>query len=133
MDEHRNFFSMARTIRLAYRAGAWVKYTTVRGQCLVHGKESTLPRQQNVRVAFLPKNTTYILQPLDLGGIAGVKSRYKHRTIQRAVDLIDGGYNVDPYRIDLRLAAMCIYEIWDQMQKSHIFYSKFPFHWLCKP
>lgn len=87
----------------------------------VHGKKNSLPRFEHVRVVFLPKNTTSILQPLDLGVIACVKMRYKNRILNRAVDLIEGGYDGDPYRIDLRLASLWIYEIWEQMENEIIF------------
>lgn len=67
--------------------------------CSAHGKQETLPVLQNVRVEYLPPNTTSKVQPLDAGVIAWVKRKYKRRLLLRVFDNIDMGrksiYNVD--------------------------------------
>eukprot|EP00171_Calliarthron_tuberculosum_P004123 IDg4123t1 len=67
--------------------------------CSAHGKRETLPPLRNVRVDFLPPNTTSKVQPLDAGIIAWIKAKYKRRLLLRVFDNIDMGrksiYNVD--------------------------------------
>lgn len=53
---------------------------------------------------FLPPNTTSRLQPLDAGIISVLHFHYKHRHMECAVDLADGGIN-DIYKVDI-LPAM---------------------------
>lgn len=43
-------------------------------QCPAHPKDISF---NNVKFLFLPKNTTSVLQPLDLGVISCIKKRYK--------------------------------------------------------
>lgn len=38
--------------------------------------------------------------------------RYKQQVAKRTVDLIDANHTEDGYRVDLRLAAICEYDIW---------------------
>ena len=83
-----------------------------------HGNSRTLPSLQNIQVEFLPKRTTSILQPLDLGVIACVKSRYRQRITQRAADLIDSGISERIYQIDLKRAAIWVTEIWENLQNE---------------
>lgn len=67
--------------------------------CSAHGKKEDLPFLQNVRVEFLPPNTTSKVQPLDAGIIAWVKRRYKRRLLLRVFENIEANaksiYNVD--------------------------------------
>ena len=78
----------------------------------VHGNTESLPVLSNVRVYFLPKLTTSILQPLDGGVIASVKKQYQRKQIERGVDLIDAGVTGDIYKIDMKMAIEWIYDIW---------------------
>ena len=55
----------------------------------------------NTRVKFLPKNTTALLQPLDLDKIATIKKRYKTMIAEGAADLIDARYIDTLYKIEL--------------------------------
>lgn len=52
-----------------------------------HGTPTLQDILLHTRVEFFPKNTTPLLQPLDLGVMSCVKRRYKHRIAQRAVYL----------------------------------------------
>ena len=83
-----------------------------------HGRSETLPTLANVDVIYLPKNTTSRTQPLDAGVIASVKSRYRKRQLERAVDLIEEGITDNLYSIDLYSAIRMIYEIWNRMETS---------------
>ena len=86
-----------------------------------HGKEITLPRLPHVEVKFLPKNTTPILQPMDLGVIAAIKRRYKQKVVEHAVDLIDSGHCEGIYDVDMRTAATWVYEIWDRVENEIVY------------
>ena len=70
-------------VRWLHRFDAMISQTRGRkallfiDNCSAHGTAITLPLLQNTCVEFLPKNTTSILQPLDLGVIRSLKARYK--------------------------------------------------------
>ena len=76
--------------------------------CSAHGAPTNLPELRHIRIDFLLKNTTSILQPVDLGVIAWIKLRYKQMIVQHAVDLIDGVQSEHLYKVDLRLAGMSV-------------------------
>ncbi len=78
----------------------------------VHGREEDLPDFPNVQVKFLPKRTTSILQPLDLGIIACFKRRFQQKQAHRAVYLIEEGICEGIYRVDMKLAIQWVYNIW---------------------
>lgn len=61
--------------------------------CSAHGNERTLPSLENVRVDFLPPNTTSKIQPLDAGIIAWVKTKFRRRLLLRIFENIDMGKN----------------------------------------
>ena len=68
--------------------------------CTAHGSTTNLSELLHVHVEFLTKNTTSILQPLDLGVIACVKKRYKQLTVQRAVEMMYAGHMGNLYNVD---------------------------------
>lgn len=51
-----------------------------------HGTPETMPTLQNVRVKFLPPNTTSKVQPVDAGIIAWLKAKYWHRSLFRVFE-----------------------------------------------
>lgn len=57
--------------------------------CSAHGYCATLPELCNVGTEFLPRNTTYKLQPLDAGIIASLKLRYRRLQMETALDVVD--------------------------------------------
>ena len=74
------------------------------GNASCHGTESDYTFLQNLRIYFLPKRTTALLQPLNLGIIAAVKKHYERKQAQRAVDLLESGITEHLYEVDLKLA-----------------------------
>jgi hypothetical protein len=48
----------------------------------------------NVKIQFLPKNTTSVLQPLDQGILQKIKTHYRKRLIRSVLGRIDDGENV---------------------------------------
>lgn len=80
--------------------------------CSAHGKHNTLPELSNVRVEFLPPNTTSKVQPLDAGIIAWVKNRYRRRLLMRVFDNIDMGRK-SIYNVDVLTAMRWVSEEWD--------------------
>lgn len=58
-------------------------------KCGAHGSHSTSPQMSNVRVEFLPPNTTFRMQHLDAGIIAAFQIRYRAFQMERALDLFD--------------------------------------------
>lgn len=56
-----------------------------------HGQDTDLLFLKHVRVLFLPKRTTCILQALDFGIIACIKMLYEHRKKQNSDDEIKIG------------------------------------------
>lgn len=80
------------------------------------GNSDNRPQLRHVRIVFLPKNTTSILQPMDQGVIASMKVPYKKKVVKRAVDLTESGVTENLYRIDLRVAATWVNTIWHKME-----------------
>ena len=70
-----------------------------------HGTPTNLLPLQHIQLEFLPKNTTPLLQTLDLGMIACIKKSYKSMIAKWAVNLIDSGYIDNPYKVDIRMAG----------------------------
>lgn len=79
--------------------------------CSAHGTEDDLPPLQNVRVIFLPPNTTSRIQPLDAGIIAWVKRRYRRRLLFRVFENIESGKK-SIYNVDILTAIRWAYEEW---------------------
>ena len=73
-----------------------------------HGRIENLPSLRNVEVLFLPKRTTFLVQPLDAGIIACIKRRYRRRQLTRAVDLIEIEASKNVYSVDLYEAITAI-------------------------
>ena len=88
--------------------------------CSAHETKSNLPELNNIKVQFLPKKTTSILQLLDLGVISVIKRNYRARVAARAVDLVNSGSAGDPYKIDIRMAGAWVYEMWTRVANDTI-------------
>lgn len=58
-----------------------------------HPPEMLQDKFSNVKILFVPPNTTSKLQPLDLGIIANFKSHYKHLFLRYVLDRIDEAKN----------------------------------------
>ena len=85
------------------------------------GAPTNLPLLQHIKLEFLPKNTTSLLQPLDLGMIACIKKRYKSLIAKRVVNLVDSGYIDNLYKVDIRTAGIWIYHICARLQLDVIY------------
>ena len=84
-----------------------------------HGKKDHLPELQNTKISFLPPNTTSVLQPMDAGIIATLKTRYRKLQYERALDLLEES-NGQIYKIDQLLAMKYITGVWEDMDKKII-------------
>ncbi len=76
-----------------------------------HETIENLPTLKHIHIEFLSKRKTLLLQPLDLEVIACLKSRYKRKVVQRAVDLIEDRHSEILYRVDLKLAGIWVDDI----------------------
>ena len=85
-----------------------------------HGKIVDIPKFQYLRLFFLPKKATSILQPLYAGVIAYVKRRYRQNLTTRDVELIDGGTVENLYNVDLKTAIQWVYNIWFRQESDVI-------------
>lgn len=69
---------------------------------------------QNIKVVFLPANTTSVCQPLDQGIIASWKCHYRRRWLRFAVTEFDAVPERDPYEtMDILKAVMWGIEAWE--------------------
>ena len=67
-----------------------------------YGTEVKLPILPHVRVEFLPKNTTTLVQTMNLGVIASIKKQYKQKVVEHASDLIERGKTDNIYNMYMR-------------------------------
>ena len=58
-----------------------------------HPPEMLQGKFYNIKILFIPPNTTSKLQPLDLGIIANFKAHYKHLFLQHVLARIDEAKN----------------------------------------
>lgn len=72
LDEHGSVSRMDDPIGNFIGRKAGRKVVLLMGNCSAQGKTEELPQLRQVRVGFLPPNTTSMLQPLDAGIIAWV-------------------------------------------------------------
>ena len=84
------------------------------------GTALDVPELSYIHIYFLPKRTTPILQPIDLGLIASIKRKYRRRQCKHAVDLIEIGIERNLYKVDIKLAINWFYGIWDRIPKRII-------------
>lgn len=67
---------------------------------------------QNVRVEFLPPNTTSRVQPLDAGIIAWVKAKYKRRLLLRVFENLEA-LSKNVYSVDVLTAIRWTEREWN--------------------
>ena len=79
-----------------------------------------MPVLPHVRVEYLPKNIRPTLQPMKHGVIACIGKCYKQKLKEHAVDLIDSSHSDSIPNVDMYLAAMWVYEIWDRLENEVI-------------
>ena len=84
-----------------------------------HGVVQNLPPLRYIRIEFLPKRTTSILQPLD-GSHRILKKRNARKIARREIDSIDSGHTKQLYKVNMKEAAIWVNEIWNQIQSQII-------------
>ena len=70
------------------------------------------PELSNVKLYFLPPNTTSQIQPLDAGIINSFKAHYKKKFLRFKLNCIDEKLD---HSIDLKKAVKCIFEAWREV------------------
>lgn len=88
--------------------------------CRVHCTAETLLALSNLKVRFLPSNTTSKVQPKDAGVMPAMKLRYRRRKIERDFDLDDECVR-NVYKVEVLTAMRWFKEIWEEMPISIIF------------
>ena len=77
-----------------------------------------------VRVEFLPKNTTSLLQPMDQGVIATFKAYYLRRTFRKMVTAVDADPNLTIIQFwkgfNIKNAIDTIADAWDEVKDSNM-------------
>ena len=81
-----------------------------------HGTVENLLALNHIHIEFFSKRRSSILQLLDLGVIACLKSRYKRKFAQQTVDLIEDRHSEILYRVDLKLAGIWVDDISSRIQ-----------------
>ena len=84
-----------------------------------HGDIRTLPTLQNVRFRYLPPNTTSILQTLDAGLIAALKSEYRKKIVTRSLALVEQNAT-EFYRREQLTVMQWIDHIWTELDPSFV-------------
>lgn len=70
-----------------------------------------------IRLAFLPKNTTAVLQPMDLGVIKNLKTLYRRHLLERILLCLD---NDKSYSVDLLGAIHILAAVWNSVKSQTI-------------
>lgn len=87
--------------------------------CSAHGRMESLPEMENVRVVFLPPNTTSKVQPMDAGIIASMKVKYRRYQMDRALGLSEEHIR-DIYKLDILTAMKAFKGIWNELDSTTI-------------
>ena len=82
-----------------------------------HGWDRTMSLD-NVKVVFLPPNTTSRLQPMDAGVIANFKVKYRAMHLQRIVDFFDEHQKLE--KINVRQAIDFVVQAWEKVEAQTI-------------
>lgn len=70
-----------------------------------------------IRLAFLPKNTTAVLQPMDLGIIKNLKTLYRRHLLERILLCLDSD---KAYNVDLLGAIHILANVWNSVKSQTI-------------
>ncbi|XP_072142102.1 tigger transposable element-derived protein 4-like [Dermacentor andersoni] len=74
-----------------------------------------VPALSAIRLAFLPANTTAVLQPMDQGIIKNVKVQYRRHLLERMILCMD---NSAKYEVSLLSAIHMLARAWDRMKET---------------
>lgn len=80
-------------------------------------KRIVLYEPKNIEIIFLPKNSTSITQPLDMGIIKNLKDKYKGALLKKRIESIDGGKE---WKFDLLDALRLVKKAWDDVKPETI-------------
>jgi hypothetical protein len=69
----------------------------------------------NIKLIFLPPNTTSVLQPMDMGVIHAIKCLYRVKVARKLLALIETKPNPTPKDIDLYDALIMLKQSWDEI------------------
>lgn len=83
--------------------------------CAAH---NTIPKMENVKIEFLPPNTTSKLQPLDQGIIQSFKVKYRHLVVKKMLSEMEDG--VSPSGVNVLQAMRMAYKAWNNVSSSTI-------------
>lgn len=79
---------------------------------------------KNIRMEFLPANTTSIMQPMDMGIIRNLKGHYRAMLLTRIIALLDNDATATAdamkKKVDTFVAVTCIAEAWDRVNQSTV-------------
>ena len=84
--------------------------------CSAHGKSNL--RLENVRLHYLPPNTTSVIQPLDQGVIRSFKSYYHSRLAERSIVKIEA--KSDFQKVDIMEAIDICHYAWKKVTRDTI-------------
>lgn len=79
---------------------------------------STIPKMENVKIEFLPPNTTSKLQPLDQGIIQSFKVKYRHLVVKKMLSEMEDG--VSQTSVNVLEAMRMTYKAWNSVLSSTI-------------
>lgn len=92
------------------------KIALIIDNCSVHPMMSL----SNVRIIYLPPNTTSALQPMDMGVIHSIKSKYRVKIARKLLALLEIKETIEPKDIDLYEAILMLKESWDEVSSTTI-------------
>lgn len=74
----------------------------------------------NIKLMFLPTNSTSVLQPMDQGVIKCFKSHYRRRFLEVLISAIEKGVEVDPSKFTIYEAIIKIDRAWNDVTAETI-------------
>lgn len=85
--------------------------------CPAHPKVTDL---KSITLAFLPPNTTSVLQPMDQGIIRSLKSNFRKNLVLKMINGLDGNENNSSTKITVLDAILMVNDAWNKMSQSTI-------------
>jgi hypothetical protein len=74
----------------------------------------------NVRIRYLPPNTTSRLQPMDMGVIHTLKANYRRKLVRRMIAIFEAKGSCIPRDINLYEAIIMLSNAWNEMNPTVI-------------
>ena len=92
------------------------KIALIFNNCPAH---PAIGKLSNVRLIFLPPNTTCVFQPMDQGVIKCLKAHYRKRLVRLMIQCLDQGQDFPP-KISILLALQLLVASWNSVGKAII-------------